>query len=207
MRSHSLWLTAPLNTRRSVPRLMPLNSVRTKPRRAVAAAWGRPAARPRPSWGTRWRAPCGSCRSTGASSSYLPRRGHCSDEGCMNNSLDTPTPGRMPPVRLTLTTPAGLQSIDALTRRRRIVAALNIVSYAAHAASGGTHSRHRRLDLGRYRPVRLLCVRHALDRARLLERADRPVAVAFPQGCLGEVAPYAAAGDDRRRCISRLPSS
>ena len=29
MRSHSLWPTAPLNTRRSVPRLMPLNSVRT----------------------------------------------------------------------------------------------------------------------------------------------------------------------------------
>ena len=30
MRSHSLWPTAPLNTRRSVPRLMPLNSVRTR---------------------------------------------------------------------------------------------------------------------------------------------------------------------------------
>ena len=29
MRSHSLRPTAPLNTRRSVPRLMPLNSVRT----------------------------------------------------------------------------------------------------------------------------------------------------------------------------------
>jgi len=49
----------------------------------------------------------------------------------MNDSLDTPTPGRMPPVRLTLTTPAGLQSIDALTRRRWIVAVLNAITYAA----------------------------------------------------------------------------
>ena len=48
----------------------------------------------------------------------------------MNDSLDTPTPGRMPPVHLTLTTPAGLQSIDALTRRRWIVAALNALTYA-----------------------------------------------------------------------------
>src|SRR5262245_18411309 len=47
----------------------------------------------------------------------------------MNDSLDTPTPGRMPPVRLTLATPAGIQSIDALTRRRWIVAALNIGTY------------------------------------------------------------------------------
>ena len=49
----------------------------------------------------------------------------------MSDSLDTPTPGAMPPVRLSLTTPAGLQSIDALTRRRQIVFGLNLVTYAA----------------------------------------------------------------------------
>jgi hypothetical protein len=48
----------------------------------------------------------------------------------MSNSLDTPAPGAMPPA-LTLTTPTGLQSIDELTRRRRIVFALNAVTYAA----------------------------------------------------------------------------
>ena len=54
-----------------------------------------------------------------------------------------------------------------------------------------------RLDLGRCDPVRLLRVRHALDRARLLERADRPLAAALPQGCAGARSrPYAAAGDD-----------
>jgi membrane glycosyltransferase len=49
----------------------------------------------------------------------------------MSDSLDTPTPQAMPAVRLSLTTPAGLQSIDTLTRRRRIVFALNLVTYAA----------------------------------------------------------------------------
>jgi membrane glycosyltransferase len=47
----------------------------------------------------------------------------------MSDSLDTPTPGQ-PAVRLSLTTPAGLQSIDGLTRRRQIVFALNLVTYA-----------------------------------------------------------------------------
>ena len=48
----------------------------------------------------------------------------------MSNSLDTSAPGAMPPA-LTLTTPTGLQSIDELTRRRRIVFALNVVTYVA----------------------------------------------------------------------------
>jgi membrane glycosyltransferase len=48
----------------------------------------------------------------------------------MNDSLDTPAPGAMPAARI-LTTPAGLQSIDVLTRRRRIFFALNAVTYAA----------------------------------------------------------------------------
>jgi membrane glycosyltransferase len=49
----------------------------------------------------------------------------------MSDSLDTPSPGTLPPAALSLTTPAGLQAIDVLTRRRRIVFALNIVTYAA----------------------------------------------------------------------------
>jgi membrane glycosyltransferase len=48
----------------------------------------------------------------------------------MSDSLDTSTSGQ-PAVRLRLTTPAGLQSIDVLTRRRQIVFALNLVTYAA----------------------------------------------------------------------------
>ena len=48
----------------------------------------------------------------------------------MSDSLDTPTPGAMPSAALSLTTPAGLQSIDDLTRRRQIVFGLNIVTYA-----------------------------------------------------------------------------
>ncbi|MFZ1105079.1 MAG: glucans biosynthesis glucosyltransferase MdoH [Hyphomicrobiaceae bacterium] len=48
----------------------------------------------------------------------------------MNDSLDTPAPRAMPAAQI-LTTPAGLQSIDVLTRRRRIVFALNAVTYAA----------------------------------------------------------------------------
>jgi membrane glycosyltransferase len=46
----------------------------------------------------------------------------------MSNSLDTPAPGAVPPA-VTLTTPTGLQSTDVLTRRRRIVFALNLVTY------------------------------------------------------------------------------
>jgi membrane glycosyltransferase len=48
----------------------------------------------------------------------------------MSNSLDTSAPGALPPV-LTLTTPTGLQSIGVLNRRRRIVLALNVVTYVA----------------------------------------------------------------------------
>jgi membrane glycosyltransferase len=48
----------------------------------------------------------------------------------MRNSIDTPAQGA-PPAAVTLTTPTGLQSIDVLTRRRRIVFVLNLVTYAA----------------------------------------------------------------------------
>src|SRR5262245_55978261 len=52
----------------------------------------------------------------------------------MSNSLDAPAPGATPPAQSptkSLTTPTGLQSIDVLTRRRRIVFALNAATYAA----------------------------------------------------------------------------
>ncbi len=49
----------------------------------------------------------------------------------MSDSLDTSAPGRLPPAALSLTTPTGLQSIDDLTRRRRIVFGLNVVTYFA----------------------------------------------------------------------------
>src|ERR1700741_3579730 len=48
----------------------------------------------------------------------------------MSDTFDAPTPGTLPPA-LSLTTPSGLQAIDVLTRRRRIVFALNAVTYAA----------------------------------------------------------------------------
>ena len=48
----------------------------------------------------------------------------------MSDSLDAPAPGALPPPALSLTTPTGLQSIDELTRRRRIVLGLNLITYA-----------------------------------------------------------------------------
>jgi membrane glycosyltransferase len=48
----------------------------------------------------------------------------------MSDSLDAPAPGALPPPALSLTTPTGLQSIDELTRRRRIVVCLNVLTYA-----------------------------------------------------------------------------
>jgi membrane glycosyltransferase len=48
----------------------------------------------------------------------------------MSDRLDSSTPATCG-VRVSLTTPAGLQSIDVLTRRRRIVFALNAATYAA----------------------------------------------------------------------------
>jgi len=48
----------------------------------------------------------------------------------MTDTLDG-APGSTPAAALSLTTPSGLQSIDALVRRRRVVFALNIATYAA----------------------------------------------------------------------------
>jgi membrane glycosyltransferase len=47
----------------------------------------------------------------------------------MSDSLDAPAPAALPPPALSLTTPTGLQSIDELTRRRRIVLGLNVLTY------------------------------------------------------------------------------
>src|SRR5215470_13256167 len=56
----------------------------------------------------------------------------------MSDSLDAPTAtGALPPPALSLTTPTGLQSIDALTRRRRLVFGLNLLTYAALMAWAG----------------------------------------------------------------------
>jgi len=54
----------------------------------------------------------------------------------MSDNLDLPRldgarAAPAPSVRLSLTTPTGLQSIDALTRRRQAVLALNLATYAA----------------------------------------------------------------------------
>jgi membrane glycosyltransferase len=47
----------------------------------------------------------------------------------MSDSLDAPAQGALPLPALSLTTPTGLQSIDVLTRRRRLVLGLNAVTY------------------------------------------------------------------------------
>ncbi len=114
----------------------------------------------------------------------------------MSDSLDTPSPGTMPPVRVTLTTPAGLQSIDQLTRRRRIVFALNILTYAAmlgvaaHILGAGGWTW---VDVVLFAcfaagtPWTVLGFWNALIGLWLLH---------FRKDAMAEVAPYAAAGDD-----------
>ena len=81
--------------------------------------------------------------------------------------------------RMSTTTPTGLQSMAELGRRRRLVIALNVVTYLAMmwvacavlGAGGWTL-----VDIDH---VRLLRARPAVDRARLLELGDRPVAAAL----------------------------
>jgi membrane glycosyltransferase len=103
----------------------------------------------------------------------------------------------MPPVRLSLTTPAGLQSIDVLTRRRWIVAALNVVTYAVLLLLAA-----RILGTGGWTwvdivlfvcfafgtPWTVLGFWNALIGLWLLH---------FRKDAWAEVAPYAAAGDDK----------
>ncbi len=112
----------------------------------------------------------------------------------MSDSLDTPTPGQ-PVVRLSLTTPAGLQSIDALTRRRQIVFALNLITYAALlwaaaevlGAGGWTGvDVVLFLSFAAGTPWTVLGFWNALIGLWLLH---------FRKDAADEVAPYAAAGD------------
>src|SRR5256884_2771018 len=114
---------------------------------------------------------------------------------CMSESLDTPSPGALPPAALSLTTPSGLQSIDVLTRRRRIVFALNVVTYVAMLGVAA-----RVLGAGGWTwvdvvlficfaagtPWTVLGFWNALIGLWLLH---------FRKDALTEVAPYAAAGD------------
>jgi membrane glycosyltransferase len=125
----------------------------------------------------------------------------------MSESLDTPSPGAMPAARLSLTTPSGLQSIDVLTRRRRIVFALNVVTYVAMlgvvarvlAAGGWTW-----VDVVLFicfaagTPWTVLGFWNALIGLWLLH---------FRKDALAEVAPYAAAGTSRHPFASRPPCS
>jgi membrane glycosyltransferase len=113
----------------------------------------------------------------------------------MRESLDTPSPGALPSAALSLTTPSGLQSIDVLTRRRRIVFALNAITFAAMlwvaalvlGAGGWTW-----VDVVLFvcfaagTPWTVLGFWNALIGLWLLH---------FRKGALAEVAPYAAAGD------------
>jgi membrane glycosyltransferase len=112
----------------------------------------------------------------------------------MNDSLDASASGAPSPAQ-SLTTPTGLQSIDVLTRRRRIVFALNAVTYAAMlwvaavvASSGGWTVVDVVLlaafALGLPWPV--LGFWNALIGLWLLHVRRDPLA---------EVAPFAAAGD------------
>jgi membrane glycosyltransferase len=112
----------------------------------------------------------------------------------MNDSLDTPAPRAFSPAQ-TLTTPTGLQSIEVLTRRRRIVFALNALAYAAMlgtaaailAAGGWTFVDIVLLAafaLGT--PWTVVGFWNALIGLWLLH---------FRKDPLAEVAPFAAAGD------------
>ncbi|MBO0763869.1 MAG: glucans biosynthesis glucosyltransferase MdoH [Hyphomicrobiaceae bacterium] len=112
----------------------------------------------------------------------------------MSDSIDAPAPGPVPPAQ-TLTTPAGLQSIDVLARRRRVVFALNGLSYA-----GLLWAAALILDAGGWSVVDLILFAafavaspwtvlgfwNALIGLWLLHCRKDP---------LGEVAPFAAAGN------------
>jgi membrane glycosyltransferase len=55
----------------------------------------------------------------------------------MTETLKTSQPLGLAPAHLSLTTPTGLQSIGELTRRRRIVFALNVATYAGMLWAAG----------------------------------------------------------------------
>jgi membrane glycosyltransferase len=118
----------------------------------------------------------------------------------MSDSLDTTRPvqsAREPATPFVLTTPTGLQSIAELAQRRRIVIALNVVTYLMLMWGAA-----RVLGYGGWTPVdviMMICFAigtpwtvlgfwNALIGLWLLHGHTDPIA---------EVAPYAAAGDDK----------
>ena len=111
----------------------------------------------------------------------------------MTQSIDSPT---FAANRMSSTTPTGLQSIAELTRRRRIVLALNVVAYAlmmwaAHTVLGS--GGWTLVDIIMFvcfaigLPWTVLGFWNSVIGLWLLHWADRP---------MQQVAPYAAAGDD-----------
>ena len=115
----------------------------------------------------------------------------------MSDTVNTSAPLTMPAAGMSLTTPTGLQSIAELTRRRRIVFALNIVTYLAMLwvaarilGSGGWTA----VDIVLFvcfvfgTPWTVLGFWNSLIGLWLLH---------VRKGAMAEVAPYAPAGDDR----------
>ncbi len=114
----------------------------------------------------------------------------------MTDTLKTSSPTALSPARLSLTTPTGLQSIGELTRRRRIVFALNVVAYVAMLWVAGVilgTGGWTGVDLILFicfalgTPWTVLGFWNALIGLWLLH---------FKRNAMAEVAPYAAAGSD-----------
>jgi membrane glycosyltransferase len=115
----------------------------------------------------------------------------------MSDTVNTSSPLTMPAAGMSLTTPTGLQSIAELTRRRRIVFALNIATYLAMLwvaarilGSGGWTA----IDVILFvwfvfgTPWTVLGFWNSLIGLWLLH---------FHRGAMAEVAPYAPAGDEK----------
>jgi membrane glycosyltransferase len=114
----------------------------------------------------------------------------------MSDSLDTSPSVALGPSALSLTTPTGLQSIDELTRRRRLVFGLNVVTYFAMLwvagyvlGTGGWTWVDAILFVcfAAGTPWTVLGFWNALIGLWLLH---------FRGDAMAEVAPYAAAGDE-----------
>jgi membrane glycosyltransferase len=115
----------------------------------------------------------------------------------MSDTVNTSSPLTMPAAGMSLTTPTGLQSIAELTRRRRMVFALNIATYlgmlwvaARILGSGGWTA----VDVILFvcfvfgTPWTVLGFWNSLIGLWLLH---------FRKGAMAEVAPYAPAGDEK----------